>query len=133
MRTIPHTDPIPSTWGAMEIENMESNSVSFDRASTDRAEDAKVVKISGFVYQMDIGGGEPDYAFFSSDCQGDRWYTLIGPAEFTYEIPAGFNPVARKLATLEAEKQKVRAAFAAKVAEIDEAIGKLQALEWVEA
>lgn len=90
---------------------------------------SNAVTVKGYVYLMDFGHGDPEYVMFTSDRQGDKYYTLIGPAEFAYDIPADFNPVAAKLSALEAEKQKIRAAFAAKVAEIDDAINKLQALE----
>jgi hypothetical protein len=90
----------------------------------------KKVTISGYVYELDFGyGDEPSYRIFGSDTQGDEHYTLIGPVEVVYEIPDSFNPTAAKLAALEKEKQAVRAAYLAKVREIEERISKLQALE----
>lgn len=50
------------------------------------------VTISGFIYEAHYGGTEPQYVLFSTDKQDSRWYTLIGPVAFTYEIPADFNP-----------------------------------------
>lgn len=87
------------------------------------------VTIQGFVYEANWGSGEKCYHFFNSDSMGDQYYTLIGPTEFSYTIPVDFNPTRAKLAALEKEKQEVRAAYLAKVREIEEQIGKLQALE----
>jgi hypothetical protein len=91
---------------------------------------AKQVTISGFVYEADYGyGGEVEYRFFSTDTMGDKFYTLIGPVEFTYDIPDSFNSTAAKVAALEAERDRISAEFAAKVRDINARISNLQALE----
>ena len=88
----------------------------------------KKVQIKGFAYEACFGG-DAEYVFFNTDNMGDQWYTLIGPAQFTYEIPADFNPVAAKIAALEKERDAVRAEFAKQVRQLDERIANLQALE----
>lgn len=91
---------------------------------------SKQVTISGFVYECDYGyGGEVEYRFFSSERMGDKYYTLIGPADFAYEVPDSFNSTAAKVQALEAERARISAEFAAKVRDLDERINKLQALE----
>jgi hypothetical protein len=89
----------------------------------------KTVKLKAFVYEADFGYGEPEFRIFNTETMGDKWYTLIGPADFEYEIPASFNPTAAKLAALEKQKQAVRAEYLARVREIEERISNLQALE----
>lgn len=88
----------------------------------------KTVTIKAFVYELDWGSGDKQYVPFTSDDMGDKWHTLVGPVEINYTIPDGYNHTAQKLAALEAEKAKVREAYQAKVAEINERIGKLQAI-----
>jgi hypothetical protein len=91
----------------------------------------KTVTISAYVYELDWGyGSKPEYRILSSDKQSDEHYTLIGPVSVPYTIPDSFNPTAAKLAALEKEKQAVRAAYLAKVSEIEERISKLQAIEF---
>lgn len=90
----------------------------------------KTVTIKGFVYEADYGLREGvTYHLYSSDKQSDQWNTLVGPAEFHFAVPDDFNPTRAKLAALEKEKQTVRAAYLTRVREIEEQIGKLQALE----
>lgn len=91
---------------------------------------AQQVEITAYVYEVEFGG-EKAYRVFNTDNMSDRWYSLIGPAQFTYEIPDSFNPTAAKLAALEAQKQEVRAAYLAKVREIEKRISELQAIEYV--
>jgi hypothetical protein len=85
--------------------------------------------IKGFVYHADYGYGEPEFRILGSDKMSDQHYTLVGPLSIEYEVPADFNPTAAKLAALEAEKQKVRAAYLERVREIERRIANLQALE----
>lgn len=89
----------------------------------------KTVTLTGFVYEVDFGYGDREYRFFTSERMGDAHYTLVGPAAFAYQVPADFNPTASKLAALEAAKAQARAEYLARVREIEEQIGRLQALE----
>lgn len=99
------------------------------------SDSAKTVTIKGFVYEYDhYSEGDPaKYSFYSSDTHGSTYCTLVGPAEFQFTIPATFNRTASRLAALERDKSKVRAAYLAKVKEIEEQISKLSAIEFVEA
>lgn len=90
----------------------------------------KTVTIKGYVYEADYGTREgKHYSLYHSDRQADQWNTLVGPAEFQFTLPDGFNPTKAKLDALEKEKQKVRAAYLSRVKEIEEQISNLQALE----
>jgi hypothetical protein len=90
--------------------------------------------IKGFVYEADYGySSEPEYRFFSSPDMGDKYYTLIGPCEFTYELPADFNSKSAKIAALQKEQERLRAEFFAKVGAITQRISELQAIEFVAA
>ena len=92
---------------------------------------SKTVKIKGFVYELDWGyGDKKEYWFMSTDKSSDEYYTLIGPAEFNYTIPASFDPVASKVAELEAVKLKLKADFAKKMMEIEDSISKLTAITY---
>lgn len=90
-----------------------------------------VVKIEGFVYELDFGCSEPSYVMFSSDTQGCEHYTLMGPASFEFVVPDDFNPTAQKLAALERQKADAARDYAREVAEINERISKLTAIEYV--
>ena len=91
------------------------------------------VTVLGFVYEVDYGFGDKEYRVFSSNTLADNHYTLVGPFSLDYEIPAGFNPTAAKLAALDVEEQKLRAAFNTRICELQEKRSKLQAIEYVEA
>jgi hypothetical protein len=95
----------------------------------------RTVTIEGFVYELDLGLGfdSKSYHLFASDRMGDQDYALIGPAEFTYTIPETFNPTASKIAALEKTKAAMKAEFSRRVAELDEQITKLQAIEYTPA
>lgn len=86
--------------------------------------------ISGFVYEVQFSWDlEPRYVMMLSENAGDEVYTLIGPASFDYEIPATFNPVAQKLAALEAGKEQALQDYLRTKAMFEEKISKLQCLE----
>lgn len=87
------------------------------------------VQINGFVYHCNLGSRAQPFVFFNTNTMEDRWYSLVGPAEFTYEVPESFNPVQAELAKLEREREAVRKAFQARMAEIAERCQKLMALE----
>lgn len=89
------------------------------------------VQIKGFVHvsaDADMHGN-PHYTFFTFDATGSAMgYVLVGPAEFTYEVPDTFSPTAAAVAALQAERDKAARDFADTVRRIDERISKLQAL-----
>lgn len=55
---------------------------------------------------------------------------FIGAQEFEVEIPDDFDPTAKQVAALEKLRDQVRAEFTAKLNEISDRIGKLQALPY---
>lgn len=89
------------------------------------------VQIKGFVHvsaDADLHDS-PRYTFFTFDATGSSMgYVLVGPAEFTYELPATFSPTAAAVAALQAERDKAAKDFADTVRRINERISKLQAL-----
>lgn len=87
------------------------------------------VQVTGYIYHCNLRSGkESPFVFFNTATMEDRWYSLVGPAEFTYEVPEEFDPTRAELAKLEREAAAVRAAFQARMAEINERVSKLQAL-----
>lgn len=86
--------------------------------------------IKGFVYEVQYSWDmEPRYVMMRGENAGDEAYTLIGPASFDYEIPVDFNPVAQKLAALEAGKEQALQDYLRTKAMFEEKISKLQCLE----
>jgi hypothetical protein len=85
------------------------------------------VQIKGLVHEVDYGFGEKEYRMYGCDMSG-QYYSLIGPAEFTYEVPDDFNPIPSKLAAIETAKAAALAEYREKVAELNDQASKLQAL-----
>ena len=56
--------------------------------------------------------------------------TYVGEQEVEVEVPDDYDPRAQQIAALEKQKQKVMADFQKSVAEINERISNLQALEY---
>ncbi len=56
--------------------------------------------------------------------------TYVGSKEMEIEIPDDYDPTAQKIAALQKEKEQAQTEFAQKVAQINERISKLQALEY---
>lgn len=65
---------------------------------------------------------------FKPDDDADR--VFIAERMFTVEIPDDFDPVPRQVAALEAQKREAMNAYLAKVADINERLSKLQAIEY---
>lgn len=84
------------------------------------------VRIKGYVYVSEYG--HP--SFFQSKGMESYGFTLVAPAEFDYTIPADFNPVAQKLAALEAEMREATEQYQLSVARIKKQISELQAIEF---
>ena len=55
---------------------------------------------------------------------------LYGKQTIEFEVPDDFNPTPAAIAGLEAYKEEINRQFAAKIAEVNEQIGKLQALTY---
>jgi hypothetical protein len=86
------------------------------------------VKIKGIVHEVDYGHGPKYYMIFSTDCS-DKYYAAIGPAEFEYEVPEGFDPRPAKVAAIDAAITQARADFTRLLNELQEQKNKLLCLE----
>ena len=73
---------------------------------------------------------EGDYTVFSCKLDDNEHRTHVGDQEIEIEVPDNYDPTAQKLAALQKEKEKAQEEFARKVANINERISKLQALEF---
>ena len=101
----------------------------------------KTITIPGFIYAKQpedwqytlknvVGGVAYDF-WTQKDMTADG-YTKVCPFEMTFDLPESFNPVEGFVKNLEAEKQKVRADFQARITEIDRQINQLLAIEMTE-
>lgn len=99
----------------------------------------KTITIPGFIYAEQpeswqhgdaniIGGVSYRFSTYNSDKPGK-----VCPIKLTFDLPEKFNPVEGFVKNLEAEKQKVRADFQARITEIDRQINQLLAIEMTEA
>ena len=71
-----------------------------------------------------------DYTFFSCKLEDNESRTYVGSKEMEIEVPDRYDPTYQKIAALQKEKEQAQAEFAQKVAQINERISKLQALEY---
>lgn len=90
---------------------------------------SKTVTIKGFVaWRKSRFMGDPEFIFRAADMTGVDGFedeVMVKRITIEAEIPADFDPVPKQVAALEAEKRKVKAAFAKRVMEIDAEISKL--------
>jgi hypothetical protein len=89
------------------------------------------VTMNGFIHWKK-GYKSPDFHFWTWEDMTSSGYVLVGPCSFECEIPDDFNPVPGQVAALEKEKAKVRHEFNQRIAQLNEQIGKLQALTFDE-
>lgn len=78
-------------------------------------------------YSWDAEGKYEAYSFKAPDSES---LTFVCQKDVEFEVPANYDPTAQKIAALEAEKERARIEFAKSVAEINDRITKLQALEY---
>ena len=83
------------------------------------------VTIKGHVYADDISG----HTFRIYPCKLDSRGLYGGPIEVAYDVPADWSPVAAEVAALQAQKKKALEDFQRTVAQINERLSKLQAIE----
>jgi len=89
------------------------------------------IRIEGFIHaQKSEFSDETYYSFFTYKDMSEYGRMLVCPHVLEFELPAEFNPVAAQIASLTAQKEKLRQEFAASVRRIDEQISKLQAIEF---
>ena len=73
---------------------------------------------------------EGEYLAFYAKVDDDEHRTYVGQQEIEIDVPDDYDPTAQKLAALQKEKDKAQEEFARKVANINERISKLQAIEY---
>ena len=92
------------------------------------------VQLKGYVHHSRDYEGEDQFTFFSFDATGSALgYTMVAPAEFTYELPANWSATASQIAALQAQRDKAAKDFTDTVRAIDLQLSKLQAIEHTEA
>ena len=69
------------------------------------------------------------YKFFNGEPEAFGTYVPVAPHSFTVEIPDDFDPRPGMVASLQAQKEKARAEFAALVTSLDRRINELLAIE----
>ena len=89
------------------------------------------VKTTAHIYHSQYSWEkEARFQIFSLKIDDTDHMTYVGTHEIEIEVPDGYDPTAQKVAALQKEKQKAQEEFAKKVANINERISKLQALEY---
>ena len=90
------------------------------------------VTINGFIgWKKD--SWERDGAFYFHPFEMSEYgYVQVMPHSFEIEIPDDFNPIPKQVEILEKEKAKIRAEFTRRIAQLNDQIGKLQALTFDE-
>lgn len=71
-----------------------------------------------------------EFEIWFTKLDDDDHRTYVGSQEVEVEVPDNYDPRAQQVAALEKKKQKVMADFHKTVAEINEQISNLQALEY---
>jgi hypothetical protein len=89
------------------------------------------VKTALYVYHSQYSWQEqPEFTAFTYRVDDTDHRTLVGEQEVELHIPDDYDPSAQKIAALEKQKQKVMADYQKTVAEINNRISNLQALEY---
>ena len=73
---------------------------------------------------------EGEFQLFSIKLDDCDYRTYVSAQEIEIEVPDNYDPRAQQIAALSKQKQKVMADFEKSVAEINERISNLQALEY---
>ena len=72
------------------------------------------------------------FQLFSVKLDDADFRTFVCEQEIEIEVPEDYDPRAQQIAALEKQKQQVMADFQKSVAEINERINNLQAIEYTE-
>ena len=91
------------------------------------------IELKGFLFCR-LYGGKTEFELLPWDCRAWAEATrdsriFVQEHTITVEVPDDFDPRPQQVAALEAEKQKARAAFQARITEIDRQIQSLLAIE----
>ena len=91
------------------------------------------IELKGYLFCR-LYGGKPEFELLPWDCR--IWdaasvdgRVFVTEHTTTVEVPDDFDPRPQQVASLEAEKQKARADFQARITEIDRQIQSLLAIE----
>lgn len=88
------------------------------------------VKTALYVYHSQYSWqDQPEITAFTYRVDDNEHRALVGEQEVELHIPDNYDPRAQKIAALEKHKQKVMADYQKTVAEINNRISNLQALE----
>lgn len=91
------------------------------------------IELKGYLFCR-LYGGKTEFELLPWDCRAWDEATrdsrvFVKEHTITVEVPDDFDPRPQQVAALEAEKQKARAAFQARITEIDRQIQSLLAIE----
>ena len=90
------------------------------------------VTIDGFIcWKKESWKKEGEFSFWGFEVNSMGYVTVM-PHSMEVDVPDNFNPVPDQIAQLEREKAKVRQEFNDRIAQLNEQIGKLQALTFDE-
>lgn len=91
------------------------------------------VTVEGFIVANQYHWeGKPSFSWSAFDpTPYDRDCAIVGPHEIEFDVPDDFDFRPFRIATLECEKEAIRAKLAAELTRIDDAIQKLLALPGV--
>jgi len=89
------------------------------------------IKITAHIHYANWDWEEKgQFQIFFCKLDDDDYRTYVGEQEVEIEVPDNYDPRAQQIAALEKQKKKVMADFQKSVAEINERISNLQALEY---
>lgn len=86
------------------------------------------VTIKGFVHKGINSVLSDSYTFFTFDGSGRDW-VMVGPHEFTYELPADFNPVKAEVDMLDKKIEEITKTHQEQVQQIKERKASLLCIE----
>jgi hypothetical protein len=115
----------PALAASMRTATLFSNSL-----STKEIDMKKLMK--GYVYRIQYEHNDaPHLSWSQSSTMGeaDPDWVLVGPHDFVIECPDDFDPRPHQLAAIDAKERAMRAAFTARITELQEQRNKLLALE----
>jgi len=90
-----------------------------------------IITIAGFIHAIRYTPhSKPIYGFAQCEMQQHGYMTVM-PYALEVDIPSDFNIAAAEIAALEAKRRAALDEYTSKVAEINDRISKLQAIECV--
>lgn len=95
----------------------------------------KTIEINGWIFAKPSMFDETtlEYSFFPCDISGMSGYgeyVKICQHKIVSELPEGFDPVIARISTLKAQRDQVRAELGRRIAQIEDQISKLAAIEY---